>query len=156
LPESDLLTRWEAGPSDPDSPSYMLLMALCAASCQTASLNAVFADTLLQGASLPTCEHYFNEAVSKIPTRMAQSQDLDYLRAFGLLAVYSLQRGNHNELHRYLGLYRMVSMMKVSGPRNCPLRKFWNKSDQRKAHYAIYSCETTVVARSHVLLVSRN
>ncbi|KAH5301453.1 hypothetical protein HBI25_224460 [Parastagonospora nodorum] len=108
LPESDLLTRWEDGPSDPDSPSYMLLMALCAVSSQTASLNAVFDDKLLRGAPIPTCEHYFNEAISKIPTRMTQSQDLDYLRAFGLLAVYSLQRGNHNDLHRYLGLYHAL------------------------------------------------
>jgi hypothetical protein len=83
-------------------------MALCAVSCQTASLNAVFDHTLLNGEPLPDSEQYFDEAVSRIPTRITQSQDLDYLRAFGLLAVYSLQRGSHDDLHRYLGLYHAL------------------------------------------------
>jgi hypothetical protein len=86
----------------------MLLMALCAVSSQTASLDAVFDHTLLDGSPLPQSELYFDEAVSKIPTRIAKSQDLDYLRAFGLLAVYSLQRGIHNDLHRYLSLYHAL------------------------------------------------
>ena len=86
----------------------MLLMALCAVSSQVAKLNAVFDQTLLDGHPLPDSEQYFQEAVSKIPYRIAQSEDLDYLRAFGLLAVYSLQRGNHNDLHRYLGLYHAL------------------------------------------------
>lgn len=105
LPESDLLIRWESNIPDPDGPSYMLLMALCAVSSQTAALNAVFDNTLLDGLCIPDSDRYFSEAVSKIPARIAQSQDLDYLRSFGLLAVYSLRRSNHNDLHRYLGLY---------------------------------------------------
>jgi hypothetical protein len=108
LPETDLLTRWDHGYSDPEGPSYMLLMALCAVSSQTASLDAVFNHALLDGLPLPDSEQYFAEAVSKIPTRIVQSQDLDYMRAFGLLAVYSLQRGNHSDLHRYLGLYHAL------------------------------------------------
>ena len=85
-------------------------MALCAVSAQTAALKAVFDDTLLEHLSIPDGELYFLEAVSKIPTRFVQSemQSLDYLRCFGLLAVYSLQRGNHNDLHHYLGLYHAL------------------------------------------------
>ena len=86
----------------------MLLMALCAVSSQTALSNAVFDQALLQGAPLPESENYFFEAISKIPLRIAQSEDLDYLRSFGLLAVYSLQRGNHSDLNRYLGLYHAL------------------------------------------------
>lgn len=108
LPENDLLLRWEDGAPDPDSPSYMLLMALCAVSSQTAALHAVFDHTLLWGHPPPDSEEYFFEAISRIPIRIASSQDLDYLRSFGLLAVYSLQRGNHNDLHRYLGLYHAL------------------------------------------------
>lgn len=55
-----------------------------------------------------TILQYFAEADSKIPTRIAQSQGLDYMRAFGLLVVYSLQRGSYNDLHRYLGLYHAL------------------------------------------------
>lgn len=83
----------------------MLLMALCAVSAQTAALDAVFDTALLEGLSVPDSEQYFSEAVSKIPIRIVQSQDLDYLRSFGLLAVYSLRRGNHSDLQRHLGLY---------------------------------------------------
>lgn len=80
-------------------------MGLCAVSAQTASLHAVFDQSLLVGPPIPESERYFFEAISKIPVRIASSHDLDYLRSFGLLAVYSLQRGNNNDLHRYLGLY---------------------------------------------------
>lgn len=83
----------------------MLLMALCAVSSQTASLNAVFDHSLLEGVEIPNCENYFCEAISVIPSRVVESLDFDYLRSFGLLAVYSIQRGNHNDLHRYLALY---------------------------------------------------
>jgi hypothetical protein len=108
LPEDDLLLRWQDGIPDPNTPSYMLLMALCAVSAQTASLHAVFDQTLLVGTPIPDSEIYFFEAISKIPVRIASSHDLDYLRSFGLLAVYSLQRGNNNDLHRYLGLYHAL------------------------------------------------
>lgn len=86
----------------------MLLMALCAVSSQVAALNAVFDDNLLNGFPVPDSDQYFLEGVSKIPVRINQSKDLDYLRSFGLFAVYSLQRGNHNDLHRYLGLYHAL------------------------------------------------
>jgi hypothetical protein len=86
----------------------MLVMALCAVSSPTAASNAVFDHTLFDGQSLPDSEQYFGKAVSEIPARVAQSKDLDYLRAFGLLAVYPLQRGSHNDLHRYLGLYHAL------------------------------------------------
>ncbi|KAI1842635.1 hypothetical protein JX265_012628 [Neoarthrinium moseri] len=108
LPEKDLLSRWDESIPDPDSPSYMLLMALCAVSSQTASLNAVFDNSLLQGVVIPDSENYFYEATSKIPFRIVQCTDLDYLRSFGLLAVYSIQRGNHSDLHRYLALYHAL------------------------------------------------
>lgn len=86
----------------------MLLMALCAVSSQTASLNAVFDHSLLRGVNIPDCENYFCEAISVIPLRIVEILDFDYLRSFGLLAVYSIQRGNHNDLHRYLALYHAL------------------------------------------------
>ncbi|KAL3473417.1 hypothetical protein BJX99DRAFT_261347 [Aspergillus californicus] len=129
LPEKDLLTRWGNGIPDPstDGTSYMLLMALCAVSSQTAALNAVFDQALVEG--LPTThnnndEYYFTEAISKLPTHIPshpqlpqtkdpnQNQDqddhLDSLRTFGLLAVYSLRQNNNPALHRYLSLYHAL------------------------------------------------
>jgi hypothetical protein len=80
-------------------------MAICAVSSKTASLNAAFDHALLDGLPLPDSDGSFLEAVSKIAIRIEQDQKLDYLSAFGLLAVYFLQRGSHNDLHRYVGLY---------------------------------------------------
>ncbi|KAH0336625.1 hypothetical protein KCU81_g8465, partial [Aureobasidium melanogenum] len=108
LNENDLLTRWEHGIPDADEPSYMLLMALCAISSHAAVLKAVFDETLLEDLTIPDSEHYFMEAISKIPAQFSQPQDLDYLRSFGLLTVYSLQRGNNGDFHRYLGMYHAI------------------------------------------------
>lgn len=83
-------------------------MALCAVSCQTAALNAVFDTTLLDGLPVHESDQYFSEAVSNIPLRIDQPHELDYMRSFGLLAVYSLHRGDHSDLHRYLGLYHAL------------------------------------------------
>lgn len=83
-------------------------MALCAVSSQTAAFNAVFDNSLLGDLPLPDSHQYFSEAVSRIPAHFTQSQNLDYLRSFGLLAVYSLQRSDNNDLHRYLGLYHAL------------------------------------------------
>lgn len=83
-------------------------MALCAVSSQTVSFNAVFDDELLDRPSLCDSERFLIEAISKIPTHIDDPRDLDYLRTFGLLAVYSLRRGNHSDLHRYIGLYHSL------------------------------------------------
>ena len=109
LPEEDLVTRWAGGIPDDNTPSYVLLMSLCAVSSQSAALHAVFDESLLEGKPLPNSDQYFEEAVSHIPRHIPQSEDdLDFLRAFGLLAAYSLLHGNHTELHRYLGLYHAL------------------------------------------------
>jgi hypothetical protein len=108
LPEMDLLTRWAEQVPDSKGGSYILLMALYAVSPQTDSLNAVFDHSLLEGVKIPDCENYFCEAISVIPIRIVECLDFDYLRSFGLLAVYSIQRGNHNDLHRYLALYNAL------------------------------------------------
>jgi hypothetical protein len=67
----------------------MLLMALCAVSAQSLTLKAVFDSELLGDTNTHDSDTYFDEAVSHIPTRVPDSYDLDYLRTFGLLAVYS-------------------------------------------------------------------
>jgi hypothetical protein len=108
LNEKDLLTRWADCIPDADKPSYMLLMALCAVSSHTAALEAVFDKTLLEDLTVPDSNQYFMEAISRIPARFPLPQDLDYLRALGLLTVYSLQSGNNNNLHRYLGMYHAI------------------------------------------------
>jgi hypothetical protein len=143
LPEVDLLTRWETGIYDTEGPSYMLLMAICAVSSQRASLNAVFDHALLEGLPLPDSEQYFLEAISKIPIRIEQNENLDYLRAFGLLAVYSLQRGSHNDLHRYLGLYHALVAQhgfhdENRWPQNLTISEV---DDRRRLFWCVYRLE---------------
>lgn len=83
----------------------MLLMALCAVSAQSIALKAVFTDELTDDVPDFESSLYFNEAVSRIPDQISQPHDLDYLRSYGLLALYSLKQGHHGNFHRYLGLY---------------------------------------------------
>ncbi|CAJ0548499.1 Ff.00g021120.m01.CDS01 [Fusarium sp. VM40] len=104
LSENDLEVRWADNINTDNAPSYMLLMALCAVSAQSLTLKAVFDSTLLGDVVPHNSDSYFTEAISRIPARVPDSHDLDYLRSFGLLAVYSLRSGNKGELHRYLGL----------------------------------------------------
>lgn len=118
-------------------------MALCAVSSQTASFNAVFDESLLEDHALPDCHQYFAEAVSRIPAHFAQSQDLDYLRAFGLLAVYSLQRSDTNNLHRYLGLYHALVAQhgfhdEAKWPRDISLGEI---DDRRRLFWCVYRLE---------------
>src|SRR5688572_647650 len=101
----DLLKRWETHIPEPHRPSYMLLMALCAVSAQSIALKAVFTDELTDDVPDFESSLYFNEAVSRIPDQISQPHDLDYLRSYGLLALYSLKQGHHGNFHRYLGLY---------------------------------------------------
>ncbi|KAK6373972.1 uncharacterized protein PV06_02836 [Exophiala oligosperma] len=143
LPENDLLTRWQDDIPDPDSPSYMLLMALCAVSSQAVALNAVFDSTLLEGLPDHDSGRYYSEAVSKIPVQIGQPQDLDSLRSFGLLAVYSLLYGNHSELHQYLGLYHALVAQcafhdESRWPRDLSLGDI---DDRRRLFWCVYRLE---------------
>lgn len=83
-------------------------MALCAVGSQAVGLNAVFDRTLLEGLPNHDSNKYYFEAVSKIPVQIDQPQDLDYVRSFGLLAVYSLLHGNYSDLHKHLGMYHAL------------------------------------------------
>jgi hypothetical protein len=85
LPEKDLLGRWAEQVPDSNGGSYMLLIELCAASFQTASLNAVFDHSLLEGVKIPDTENYFCQAISVILIRIVECLDFDYLRSCGLL-----------------------------------------------------------------------
>jgi len=143
LPEKDLSTRWEYAIPNPDEPSYMVLMALCAVSANTAELDAVFDESLLEDQSIPDSEQYFLEAISKIPARFSQLQDFDYLRAFGLLTVYSLQRGNHSDLQHYLGQYHALVAEygfhdESRWPDNIPLSEV---DDRRRLFWCVYRLE---------------
>lgn len=121
----------------------MLLMALCAVSSQSVAQDAVFDKALLDGLSIQDSDQYFSEAVSKIPLRIAQPQDLDYLRAFGLLAVYSLRRADHVNLHRYLGLYHALVAQTSFHDESCwPDDIFLSEvDDRRRLFWCLYRLE---------------
>ncbi|KAF5643589.1 c6 transcription factor [Fusarium sp. NRRL 25303] len=104
LSENDLERRWADSIPSTRETAYLLLMALCALSAQSLTLKAVFDSSLLGDVVSHDANIYFDEAVSHIPARIPDTPDLDYLRSFGLLAVFSLRSGNKSDLHRYLGL----------------------------------------------------
>ncbi|KAF5680057.1 maltose fermentation regulatory MAL33 [Fusarium heterosporum] len=143
LSENDLEVRWANGTPRADETSYMLLMALCAVSAQSLTLKAVFDSELLGDVNVHDSDTYFAEAVSHIPTRVPGSHDLDYLRTFGLLAVYSLRSGNKSDLHRYLGLCH--ALIAQHGFQN---ESYWDCSislaevdDRRRLFWCVYRLE---------------
>ncbi|GAB7335702.1 hypothetical protein MBLNU13_g08007t2 [Cladosporium sp. NU13] len=143
LSESDLSTRWDDDTEVFEGSSYMLLMSLCAVGAQTAFIGAVFDDALLGGFHAPDGSKYFEEAVSQIPRSTAQSHDLDYLRSFGLLAVYSLRASDHGDLGRYLGLcHASIAQHKFHDeslwPKNISTKE---TDDRRRLFWCIYRLE---------------
>jgi Fungal specific transcription factor domain len=118
-------------------------MAVCAVSSQTVALNAIFDHTLLEGLPSHDSDKYCSEAVSKIPVHIAQSQDLDYLRTFGLLALYSLRRGDHCDLHRYLGLYHALVAQNGFHDESCWPRdiSISEVDDRRRQFWCVYRLE---------------
>ncbi|QPC78171.1 hypothetical protein HYE68_008923 [Fusarium pseudograminearum] len=143
LSENDLEVRWANNIPCENEVSYMLLMALCAVSAQSLTLKAVFDSELLGDANVHDSETYFTEAVSHVPTRVPDSNDLDYFRTFGLLAVYSLKSGNKSDLHRYLGLCH--ALIAQNGLQN---ESYWDCSislaevdDRRRLFWCVYRLE---------------
>ncbi|KAL3445584.1 hypothetical protein BJX65DRAFT_143321 [Aspergillus insuetus] len=148
--------------------SRMLLMALCAVASQTVSMNAVFDTTLVQGLSARDTDErfYFERAVEMVPkitTGSSTYKDdddhntvseyeeeggdgdkaLDPLRAFGLLAVYSLRAGTYSNLHTYLSLYHALSAQ-----HNFHDETLWPSSlslqdidDRRRLFWCVYRLE---------------
>lgn len=121
----------------------MLLMSLCAVGAQTAAIGAVFDDTLLDGFDTPDSSRYFEEAVSQIPQSITQSHDLDYLRSYGLLAVYSLRAGSHGDLVRYLGLcHASIAHHKFHDESLWPKKiSTMETDDRRRLFWCIYRLE---------------
>ncbi|OBS15183.1 hypothetical protein FPOA_13925 [Fusarium poae] len=143
LSENDLEVRWANSIPRDNEVSYMLLMALCAVSAQSLTLKAVFDSALLDDANAHDSDTYFTEAVSHVPTRVPDSNDLDYFRTFGLLAVYSLKSGNKSDLHRYLGLCH--ALIAQNGLQN---ESYWDCSislaevdDRRRLFWCVYRLE---------------
>ncbi|KAF5697387.1 maltose fermentation regulatory MAL33, partial [Fusarium mundagurra] len=143
LSENDLERRWAGSIPSTNEAAYMLLMALCALSAQSLTLKAVFDSALLGDIASHDANIYFDEAVSHIPARIPDTPDLDYLRSFGLLAVYSLRSGNKSDLHRYLGLcHAWIAQHGFNMENN------WNSSisllevdDRRRLFWCVYRLE---------------
>lgn len=121
----------------------MLLMSLCAVGAQTAAIGAVFDETLLDGFDTPDSGKYFEKAVSQIPRSVTQSQDLDNLRSFGLLAVYSLRAGNHGDLVKYLGMcHASIAQHNIHNESLWPKNNSAKETDdRRRLFWCIYRLE---------------
>ena len=80
-------------------------MAMCALSAEHVKKGALFNDACPQSQILFPAEKYLSEAVRLIPTNLVECQGIDYLRSFGLLALFGTQINDSNLTQRFLGLY---------------------------------------------------
>lgn len=118
-------------------------MSLCAVGAQTAAIGAVFDDTLLEDFCTPESSTYFKEAIAQIHKFTGPAQDLDYLRSFGLLAVYSLRCSNYSDLVRYLALcHASIAQQNLQDESRWPIDiSVAEKDDRRRLFWCIYRLE---------------
>ncbi|RFU28611.1 hypothetical protein B7463_g7717, partial [Scytalidium lignicola] len=88
-----------------DQASYVLLMAMCALGARHIETGAIFTTVSFDVGTILHSDTYLLEAIHAIPFRLSHCKGLDYIRAFGLLALCAIQRSDYSSLHRYLGLY---------------------------------------------------
>lgn len=97
----------------------------------------------------PTAEIFYAAAKNSIPSDLASSRSLNYMRSCALLALFGVQLGKVEIMHQYLGIYH--ALMAVDGLHD---EKNWPDSigiieveeRRRLVGYSLFfeSCHTTI------------
>lgn len=101
-----LLRNVARGEYATNRPLFAAVMALCALSSARVRDGALYTDrwdtSTLQ---TPSCEYFLKAASNAIPSDAPLSQEFDYMRAYALLAIASIQLGDPRKMNYYLCLY---------------------------------------------------
>ncbi|CAD0086507.1 unnamed protein product [Aureobasidium vineae] len=102
-----LLRRVSRGEYATSRPLFASVLAMCALSSARVRDGALYTAkwdaTLLQS---PSSEELFRAAKEAIPHDAPLSQEFDYMRAYALLAIASIQYGDTARMNYYIGLYQ--------------------------------------------------
>lgn len=101
-----LLRRVSRGEYATNRPLFASVLAMCALSSARVRDGALYTGKWdANSLKSPSSEELFQAARQAIPPDAALSQDFDYMRAYALLAIASIQYGDTPRMNYYLGLY---------------------------------------------------
>ena len=84
-------------------------MAVCALASARLRDGALFSNSQrLADSQSPTSEEFCTVAKGALPEELGAVQEFDYLRAYALLAILSIQHGQQRAMQQYLGMYHAL------------------------------------------------
>ena len=125
-------------------PLFAAVMALCALSSARVRDGALYTDrwdrSTLQN---PSCEYFLKAAADAIPSNAPLSQEFDYMRAYALLAITSIQLGDPRKMNYYLCLYHgFTAVGSLHDERNWPQGiGFVEVELRRRLFWSIYTLD---------------
>ncbi|PVH98169.1 hypothetical protein DM02DRAFT_531666 [Periconia macrospinosa] len=101
-----LLRKVSRGEYTSHRPLFAAVMAICALSSARVRDGALYTGTWdANSLQSPSSEDLFKAAAEAIPSDAPLTQEFDYMRAYALLAITSIQLGDLRKLNYYLCLY---------------------------------------------------
>lgn len=103
-------------------PLFAAVMALCALSSARVRDGALYTERWdTHWLQTPSCEYFLQIAANAIPSDAPLSQEFDYMRAYALLAIASIQLGDPRKMNYYLCLYHgCTAVASLHDERNWP------------------------------------
>ncbi|KAJ9479273.1 Zn(2)-C6 fungal-type domain-containing protein [Pseudozyma hubeiensis] len=113
------VARGEYATSQPLFASVMALCALSSARVRDGALYTERWDT--HSLQTPSCEYFLQLAADSIPSDAPLSQEFDYMRAYALLSIVSIQLGDLRKMNYYLCLYHgCIAVASLHDEQNWP------------------------------------
>lgn len=157
--QPNFLEQWHHGLIGRDQASYANLMALCALSAQHVHDKAVFTISLAPAADSLDPATYLHEALHAIPAELDRCRDLDYLRAFHLLALYAIQVGNTGLLHKNMGMcHALLAQDGLQDEKRWPSGLSDSEREvRRRLFWSIYRLEVhTSLVLGHIIRIQES
>ena len=90
-------------------PLFASVMAVCALASARIRDGALFSNPQrLANLQSPSSEDFGTAAKGALPDDLGAVQEFDYLRAYALLAILSIQHSQHRAMQQYLGIYHVL------------------------------------------------
>lgn len=101
-----LLRKVSRGEYTTDRPLFASVLAMCALASARVRDGALYTTHWdVKTLQTPSSEDLFEAATRAIPHDASLSQEFDFMRAYALLAITSIQYGDSRQMNYYLGLY---------------------------------------------------
>ncbi|KAI5204999.1 hypothetical protein E4T38_04559 [Aureobasidium subglaciale] len=114
-----LLRKVSRGEYASSRPLFASVLAMCALSSARVRDGALYTGKWdAKSLQDPSSEELFEAAKEAIPHDASLSQEFDYMRAYALLAITSIQYGDTRQMNYYIGLYQSFVADENNWPTN--------------------------------------